>query len=72
MAKRESKHRAVQKKGRERDLFTCQICGSTDKVEGHHILSYQYGGPADIDNIISLCHECHVQVHNGKIAIMKI
>ena len=72
MANREREHCIAQKEGKERDLYTCQICGSKDHVEGHHILNYQYGGAANIDNIVTLCRRCHKQVHRGKIDILKI
>lgn len=72
MTKRDAKHLSVQKMGKERDLYTCQICGSTYKTEGHHLFDYQYGGAAHVDNIITLCHVCHKQVHRGKIDLMMI
>ncbi len=72
MAKRGSEHCKAQKKGKERDLYTCQICGSKENVQGHHILDYQYGGAADRDNIVTLCGDCHKQVHRGAIDIIKI
>ena len=72
MAAREREHCVAQKKGKERDLYTCQICGSTEDVEGHHILNYQFGGAASLDNIVTLCRKCHKQVHRGKIDIIKI
>lgn len=72
MAKRGANHCKVQKMGKERDLFTCQICGSTNHVEGHHIFDYQYGGAACVDNIITLCQACHKQVHRGNVDIFKI
>ena len=71
MAQRSSNHIKAQRQGRERDNNVCQICGSSDRVEGHHIIDHQYGGAADKDNIISLCHEHHEKVHKGKIDIDK-
>ena len=65
-------HTRAQKAGRERDSNRCQICGSKNKVEGHHILDHQFGGAANIDNIIALCHKHHKDVHKGNIDIMKI
>lgn len=38
MAKRSSEHIKAQRQGKERDNYTCQICGSTDRVHGHHLL----------------------------------
>lgn len=72
MSNRGIEHRAAQRKGKERDLYTCQICGSRVHVEGHHIVNYQYGGAASIDNIITLCQRCHKQVHRGNIDILKV
>jgi len=71
MANRSAAHTRAQRAGRERDLNTCQICGSRDKVEGHHIIDHQFAGAANVDNIISLCHNCHMDVHKGKINLFK-
>ena len=67
MSEREREHCVVQRKGKERDLYTCQICGSVNYVEGH-----QYGGASNVDNIVTLCRKCHKQVHRGNIDILKI
>lgn len=60
------------KAGRERDGSRCQICGSKNHVEGHHIIDYRFGGAADEDNIIALCHKHHNDVHKGNIDIFRI
>lgn len=73
MAKnRSAAHIRAQKAGRERDRNICQICGASDHVEGHHIIDHQFNGAALADNIIALCHKHHIDVHNGKIDILKI
>ena len=54
MAKRSSAHTRAQKNGKIRDGYTCQACGSKNKVEGHHIIDHQFSGAASTDNIISL------------------
>ena len=69
---RGNNHRIAQYEGKERDLFTCQICGSTEHTEGHHIFDYAFGGAADSDNIITLCHNCHQGVHRGLIDLFKL
>lgn len=69
--KRNSAHIQAQRKGKERDLYRCQICGSGDRVEGHHIFDFSFGGAADEDNIITLCHDCHKNVHRGLIDLFK-
>ncbi len=68
---RSSAHTRAQREGRERDGNVCQICGSTDRVEGHHIIDHQFAGAANTDNIIALCHKHHQDVHNGRIDLLK-
>ena len=51
--KRSAAHTKAQKAGRERDRNVCQICGSRDQVEGHHIIDHQFSGAALTDNIIA-------------------
>ena len=67
MSKRD--HQRAQRMGRERDGGVCQICGSTDHTEGHHAFDFQFGGEASVDNIVTLCHECHQEVHKGKMDV---
>ena len=68
---RNSAHKNAQKSGRIRDLNTCQFCGSRSKPEGHHINFLSKGGAAHKDNIITLCHDCHLDVHKGKKQVSK-
>ncbi len=69
--KRGPEHTKAQRAGKERDLYTCQICGSTDHTEGHHLLDFSFGGAANEDNIMTLCHDCHSNVHKGLIDLFK-
>lgn len=71
MGNRSSAHIKAQRLGRERDGNICQICGSSEHIEGHHIIDYQFGGAADEDNIVALCHKHHNDVHNGLIGLLK-
>lgn len=71
MAKRSSAHTRAQKAGKVRDFYICQACGSKKDVEGHHILGHQFLGAATVDNIVSLCHSCHKEVHRGNMDIAK-
>ena len=69
--KRGPEHNKAQRVGKERDLYTCQICGSTAHTEGHHLLDFSFGGAPDKDNIMTLCHDCHSNVHKGLIDLFK-
>lgn len=70
--KRSSAHTKAQRAGRMRDSNRCQVCGSQNHVEGHHIVDYQFGGAAKADNIIALCQKHHNDVHRGLLDILKI
>ena len=63
--KRSSAHLKAQKEGKIRDNYTCQICGSTEHTQGHHVFDVQFNGEADADNIVTLCDICHKKVHRG-------
>jgi len=69
--RRSSEHLKAQKQGKDRDLHTCQICGDSNKVQGHHIIDVQFNGSANKDNIVSLCDDHHKKVHAGKLSITK-
>ena len=52
----------------ERDIWVCQKCGKTTNEVGlhcHHIKSYTQNKILgnDIDNCITLCKDCHKEVH---------
>lgn len=58
----------VRREVRERDNFTCQICGKTEEEVGklldvHHIKPYRlfdnYEEANDLTNLIALCPSCH-------------
>ena len=45
----------------------CVNCGSTDKVEVHHIVPLSMGGSNRASNIVYLCLECHYRAHGAQI-----
>ncbi len=69
MGKRDASHVRAQKEARIRDGGICQICGSRNHPEGHHVQDYQFGGRANTDNMVTLCRDCHKKVHRGKMDI---
>lgn len=53
-----------------RDNYTCQCCKGKhkdSKLEVHHIIYRSQGGSDEQDNLITLCHTCHKDLHSGKI-----
>lgn len=57
------------RKVKERDNYTCQLCGSDEDVHAHHVLSKSiYPDLAlSVDNGQTLCLDCHWDVHGGGI-----
>lgn len=55
-----------------RDEYKCQICQSkNDKLQIHHIIHKSDGGSDRMDNLVSLCNNCHEKVHSGELRFDK-
>ena len=55
---------------RYRDNYACQYCGKKNvKLHVHHIQFRSDGGSNRPDNLITLCEQCHKDLHNGKIQL---
>lgn len=50
---------------KRRDDFTCQVCGSKQKLIAHHLNSYKSDkeNRYNVENGITLCRECHTDFH---------
>ena len=49
-----------------RDNWRCQVCGSRNNLQVHHQqLRSQQGSDEDF-NLITLCAECHAQLHSSR------
>ena len=49
-----------------RDGFACRRCGSTERVEAHHVTPLAAGGANTLANGLTLCHACHAAEHRGR------
>ena len=49
----------------QRDGWRCQVCGSSANLQVHHILLRSQSGDDIVENLITLCSECHDQIHSG-------
>ena len=55
-----------------RDNYTCQICGKNHgRLEVHHIHFKSQGGSDRMDNLVTLCSECHNKIHKNKLTFNK-
>ncbi len=53
-----------------RDKYTCQCCGKKNcRLEVHHIVFRRNGGSDSLENLITLCEDCHKAVHLGEIGL---
>ena len=50
----------------KRDGFRCVICGSRHNLVCHHIIPVRCGGSHNLDNLITLCEDCHKKIHGIK------
>ena len=55
-----------------RDNYTCQVCGkSKDKIlQTHHIIYRSNGGTNRVDNLITVCTDCHTSANHKKGGIL--
>lgn len=60
----------LRKKVFERDNFTCQKCKFQDQsakiLEAHHVIPLVFNGEDNLDNLITLCADCHKFAPNNK------
>ena len=49
----------------ERDCWRCQYCGSSDRLEVHHLRSRGRLGDDTDENLITLCANCHSDIHRS-------
>ena len=52
-------HRQVLK----RDGWRCQLCGSMQHLQVHHLTFRSHSGADEEQNLITLCAACHEQMH---------
>lgn len=50
-----------------RDGFKCAMCGTAKNLVVHHI-TYERLGHEDMDDLITLCKDCHAKVHENDLA----
>ena len=56
--------RTLRRSIRERDRYTCQICGKEPSVHCHHI-DYNKKN-CNSDNLITLCRSCHTKTNQNR------
>ena len=49
----------------KRDGWRCQLCGTSNNLEVHHIRSRSRLGDDTLQNLITLCAKCHATIHRA-------
>lgn len=53
-----------------RDGYSCQQCGKQKgPLQAHHIVYREHEGKDALANLLTLCEQCHKQVHQGKLTL---
>jgi len=53
-----------------RDGYTCQHCYKRNtQLEAHHIVFRSQGGKDTLNNLLTLCDQCHHHLHQGNITL---
>jgi len=56
-------YRKLHRQVLRRDGWRCQVCGTTERLEVHHLQFRSRSGDNDEANLITLCRDCHRQAH---------
>ncbi|WP_072621527.1 HNH endonuclease [Spirulina major] len=68
--KRPYEHRKVQKEVKDIEMYQCIVCNMVDaKAHGHHLIPYREGGAANLQNMVTMCPDCHRRYHAGTLNI---
>jgi hypothetical protein len=67
----------IRQKVYKRDGYRCRACGrakgegNVRKLNAHHILLLRVSRTNDERNLITLCDECHREIENKALALLK-
>ena len=53
-----------------RDRWHCRNCNTTQNLTPHHIIFRSQGGDDSLGNLITLCIQCHDDIHAGHLGIL--
>lgn len=62
---------AVKRAVRARDGHRCVICSHKESLHLHHVEPVAEGGPNATGNLVTLCANCHMAVHQGLVKVTK-
>jgi 5-methylcytosine-specific restriction endonuclease McrA len=60
-------YRELHRQVLERDGWRCQVCGSMQCLQVHHLKFRSHSGGDEEQNLIPLCTSCHERVHRKAV-----
>lgn len=63
-----SRSKRIKKNALKRDNHQCVKCGSDEELHIHHKIPLSEGGEDVLDNVETLCIDCHIDAHDGETA----
>jgi 5-methylcytosine-specific restriction endonuclease McrA len=61
--KADGKFSCTRRQAKQRDNNCCRLCSSPHNLQVHHIVWQCFGGGHHIDNLTTLCSDCHMYQH---------
>lgn len=52
-----------------RDKYQCRHCKFTDGLHPHHVIFKSQQGEDVLNNLLTMCYQCHRAIHDGKLKI---
>jgi hypothetical protein len=66
-ARNSARWQRARAEARKRDGEQCQQCGSSERLQVHHIVPLSQGGDRyALSNLVTLCQECHARAGGGR------
>ena len=62
-------HKAMATSCFRRDDWKCRHCGNRSSLHPHHVIFRSADGDDSLDNLLTLCVKCHMDVHDGRLNI---
>jgi hypothetical protein len=65
-------NQAISRSCFERDGWRCRHCWDRNGLHPHHVIYQSHGGPDELNNLITLCWQCHRAHHDGFLEIVAV
>ena len=62
----------IRKTVYRRDGYACALCDSTKYIQIHHCVKRSRGGTNSVENLITLCADCHALAHGMNLNDLEI